>query len=70
VTDSYTGQLSVRDTVVDSFDVGVYGTVNASLVSVTGTGVPSSDYRIADHCRIDDAGHRNPRRRQLLRRRR
>jgi hypothetical protein len=42
VTDSDTGQLSVRGTMVDSFDVGVYGTVNASLVSVTGTGVPSS----------------------------
>jgi hypothetical protein len=42
VTDSYTGQLSVRGTMVDSFDVGAYGTVNASLVSVTGNGVPSS----------------------------
>jgi hypothetical protein len=41
-TDSFDGQLGILSTTYFTYDVTVYGTVNATLVSISGAGVPST----------------------------
>jgi hypothetical protein len=42
VTETFSGTLPVGGSLAFPFSVGVYGTVNVALLSVSGTGVPST----------------------------
>src|SRR5438309_1479694 len=42
VTDTFSGVLAVGDTQFFKFTVGVFGTVNVSVVSIAGAGVPAT----------------------------
>ncbi len=42
ITERYTGAVPVGGNVVFTFDIGAYGTVDATLETVSGRGVPST----------------------------